>query len=850
MNWPKKHYNYKVNSIRLSKGVNNLKNHGHLLKRLFVGTFCVANLLFASQILASNAGATSSITLTAPSAININIIPTASGYFVSSDTATPNISVGTDNPGGYTVTINSSANSNALVRTVNNTAAGSIPSILSSVSAAQYQDSSYAASNNLNNTWGIRPSTYLDANNTIVNNSNYLPAPYGENALILAKTASANQVDQSTSELVEDTYNLAIGARVNNDLAIGEYSGTYVITATINESRYSITYNKNTTDQVADLPIPQTGNLAAGEATLSSSIPTRTGYVFAGWCTDGSSEVSCNGDLYDPGDTIIFSQVSDPANIQLYAIWGIQIQSLSLSQCAALATDAPLVVYDSRDGSDYTVRYIAGACWMTQNLRLAPGSTLTPADSNVTTTYMLPTTDPNSPAYSATAELATGGNGANSYDEGRTHDSGNTTNGVWYNFAAASAGTITGSNNTNIPTGDICPSGWRLPFHDANASSGSLDSLISNLALFQAVNGGEYWAGVTHSTDRGYWWGSGATGVEYRDYLRYDGSLTVNDSTADRYEGLNVRCVNTGSYKIEFNPTSIVDGVAISGTGTMPDQIVPSGSYTTIFENAFTAPTDYYFVGWNTAQDGSGTHYGMAGVINDIAASGETITLYAEWSQVTNVMQEFTKEMCENYAASAEYTLYDSRDGSDYTVRYIAGACWMTQNLRLAAGSTLTPSDSNVATAYTLPTTDPNSPAYSATADLTSGNSYDEGRTHNSGNTTTGVWYNFAAASAGTITGESNSNPTTSDICPAGWSLPSSSEASAMIGYPSEFHGVSGGEYWNGGISGSGNGYWWTSTVISIRARGYIRYSSVSLKVDPSTCDRREALYVRCIRSN
>ena len=61
------------------------------------------------------------------------------------------------------------------------------------------------------------------------------------------------------------------------------------------------------------------------------------------------------------------------------------------------------------------------------------------------------------------------------------------------------------------------------------------------------------------------------------------------------------------------------------------------------------------------------------------------------------------------HASSATYTVVDARDDNDYTVRYINGACWMTQNLRLSSttesGSSrvLTSADSNVTSELELP---------------------------------------------------------------------------------------------------------------------------------------------------
>src|SRR5699024_10520410 len=116
--------------------------------------------------------------------------------------------------------------------------------------------------------------------------------------------------------------------------------------------------------------------------------------------------------------------------------------------------------------------------------------------------------------------------------------------------------------------------------------------------------------------------------------------------------------------------------------------------------NGFTR-TGYAFTGWNTAADGSGTSYADAADYTVTPATGDaTVTLYAQWGPS---IQDFANAQCQSLASNGNYTVYDTRDGSDYTVRYINGACWMTSNLRLSGGRTLTPSDSDVGSNWTFP---------------------------------------------------------------------------------------------------------------------------------------------------
>ena len=198
------------------------------------------------------------------------------------------------------------------------------------------------------------------------------------------------------------------------------------------------------------------------------------------------------------------------------------------------------------------------------------------------------------------------------------------------------------------------------------------------------------------------------------------------------------------------------------GSGNMDSQTGCVDKAIGLLPSGFTplAPVaDNQFAVWNTEPDGSGYSYYPRQSVTNLASAGESVTLYAQWAP--KYMQDLTVPMCNLVASERPYVVYDRRDGSDYTVRYIAGACWMTQNLRIAG--TINQEFSDFARVQNF---DP------CVGDLTSGNDRTEPRCHDSGNSTNGFWYNFAAASAGEITGLGNWNSATESICPKNWSLP------------------------------------------------------------------------------
>ena len=240
-------------------------------------------------------------------------------------------------------------------------------------------------------------------------------------------------------------------------------------------------------------------------------------------------------------------------------------------------------------------------------------------------------------------------------------------------------------------------------------------------------------------------------------------------------------------------------------------------------------------------------------------------------------MQDFTLSQCavnvgegDNPANIGDaITVYDRRDEKDYTVRYINGGCWMTQNLRItgivpAEGSNFTGSDFNVSQ-YSL---DANDVSYANHCDKT--NSYNYVCSKNSNDNATGVWYNFAAATAGVITGLENDDPAVNDICPAGWHLPSGPNATSgtdfnkligntVSGWQSatagltNFDPVAGGNYDDGNLEGLAYGRWWSATTGS--GSKYYRYrlaynNSNNQFVGDGQVGRYLGYFIRCVRSS
>lgn len=761
------------------------------------------------------------------------------GTFASSTTDnSAAFSVTTNNFSGYTLTISGNDDEGKLY---DSTKQNFLTSLANATSETDFSSTS---NTNLNGQWGYKPSKFNS-----LDNNNYLPAPTTE-ASTLDKTVAANTT--------ANDYSISLGLRADYTTTANAYSNSFIITAVPNPIAYVITYDANTTDTVSNMPAAQNSTTSATSIALADKTPVRDNYDFKGWCTVAPTTANpdtCTGTTFQPGDIYGIDQTSENITV-LYAIWKkqiIYIQDYSYAQCSTEAVDAPATVVDKRDNKEYTVRYINGLCTMTQNLDfvLTSGMTLSPDTTNVTSSRTL----------STVGSLTAG----DSYDEPRTAKNSNVTGaGLHYNYAAATAGTITGSSNSTEATQDICPKGWRLPTlaEQTSITGTSQDNFsTTNVTAFNAVAAGFYFSGsLNDSGSGGNWWSSTANSNASRYSLFYDTTLGLYSGniyyrgSSVRNRGLSVRCVRgKPGMTISFN--------ANGGTGTMNMQKIDAGQSANLTANTFTR-TDYVFTGWNTEPDGSGTSYSnQANYTAPASEDNKIVVLYAQWAGnylgVAPSLQEVTTAHCTNSYDGATATQTDVRDGKTYTIAKINGICTMTQNLdfELTTGMTLSPDTTNVTASRTLGTVG------SLTTNDNPG-SYNQVRTARNTNITgAGLHYNYAAATAGTIMGDSNSTNATEDICPAGWRLPTGGQnqeqyilnnsytwQSWNANYPREFNPVAAGYYYSGSLNRSGSyGYWWSSTTYDTATRYRLYYNTSSGLYSGNDGTRNLGLSVRCV---
>ena len=339
----------------------------------------------------------------------------------------------------------------------------------------------------------------------------------------------------------------------------------------VKKNTYTLTVNFTSNTGVSSVKVCKTSGNCSGTnlmGTVSSSGGTvsslvydtayylypsfSSGYEFSAWAkTSGSGTLSATN-TSNPTFTIGAGNGTVTVTGKSSCSSTISGTMQGVGSASSYCDGASGTLTDSRDNKTYTVKKIAGALWMTQNLRYL-GDTGSAAktmkignnNSNVAnksiTLYSLDSSNAgNFGAYANHCDAT------NSYNYACVYDSSSTTTGVWYNYNAATAGTISTDNNSTTASNSICPAGWRLPSFDTSKPAGSINSisLASQIAPFNPSGGGRYNNGSLNYTDYGFWWTDTARNATERRLMSYDGSSPAIESYNRRY-GLFVRCVRS-----------------------------------------------------------------------------------------------------------------------------------------------------------------------------------------------------------------------------------------------------------------------------------------------------------------
>ena len=200
--------------------------------------------------------------------------------------------------------------------------------------------------------------------------------------------------------------------------------------------------------------------------------------------------------------------------------------------------------------------------------------------------------------------------------------------------------------------------------------------------------------------------------VVYADGATYTAPATVTPG-----DSITLYAKWGPKYTIVYNGNNAIGGSMVSDGTELKHTDINEGTNVNLFAPNYWK-TNYGFVGWSPSSTatvgGTDPIYGPNESISAPAydkygqeiSGTKTITLYAIWLEADNnkTMQTFTTSDCQNLSqttydsatgkiaapTNSVIALKDQRDNNVYTVARLAdGNCWMTENLRLEAASTV-----------------------------------------------------------------------------------------------------------------------------------------------------------------
>ncbi len=229
------------------------------------------------------------------------------------------------------------------------------------------------------------------------------------------------------------------------------------------------------------------------------------------------------------------------------------MQSFGQDAASSLAINESLQLRDVRDGNIYTVGKLRdGQVWLLDNLRLGSDTeiTLTPADTNTATNFTLPASSTDKFSDN-TAGWTTPGINTSLSNTISTNGVYQGNIGVFYNYCAASAGTICAPKGENASNAsyDICPASWRMP---TGGSSGEYQALYAaynsdytnfQTALRTPLSGYFGVGSADYQGSYGGFWSSTRYDGYYMHSLYANASNVYPQDYYWRNLGISVRCV-------------------------------------------------------------------------------------------------------------------------------------------------------------------------------------------------------------------------------------------------------------------------------------------------------------------
>jgi len=790
------------------------KSLGFMIFASMVFSVCGSSPTFAS---------THSLSMSTSGTVSVDVSTTGNGTAVGQD----NLTIISTCPNGYTVTIKGPNDTNLYKdgNTANNATNTKItPSAGTISNPLPITDNTSNGGANYRGTWGYSLTSSTGT-------GNFIGLTSTTTTLFTKNTASGdgNIAPNGTSTGTTDTIPIYYGVSTTLDQAPGLYTMsstnnsngaiTYFITTPESCTSYTVAYNPTSTANSTTL----TGTGTMPNQTISEDTATNlntntftapTGYSFNGWNTkqDGTGTHYAN-------NASVTNLIPAGQTITLYAEWS---------------------------PNSYT-------CTKRYRLQNADGTfpdtytsdTTEQVPYNTTCTYTKSVTN-----YKGTSD------GANN-SAGSTDHKMDSTNGITLSLDLY-------RNTYNL----IIDEELNTSAFSVKANSTSGTSIACSLGYYSAgirytcsnlIYGANYYLYPTYNT-----------GYEFNSYQKTDsatGSYLSSTSNVNAYYTVgagNGAIKMTGkrsTYNLVITADSYTTAFSVRAGSTSGTSTSCSKSSNTFTCSSLTYGTSYYlyptfasgyeFNSYQKTDSATNAQLGSTSSVNTyykMGAGNGAITMTSKMSIIA--FQNATSADCGKF-------MYDNR-GTDtyksiiYTTATINGLCWMTRNLDLPGGTTLTSSDSNVASDYTLPA--------SSTSGFTSDST---AYVYNSNSTTCGngqpcySYYSYKAATAGT---NPSGGAAISDICPKGWRLPTLAEyitlrntyttGATLTAAP--FYGVYAGYRGDGWLStGGSNGYYWSSTADGSDAVVLVFYSGGGPLNDGSTntnfVEKRDGYSVRCV---
>ncbi len=402
-----------------------------------------------------------------------------------------------------------------------------------------------------------------------------------------------------------------------------------------NCSADTICYNDNHAD--GGIMTNQTATSNTNNILIPGNF-NRSDYGFAGWNTEADG----TGTNYGPNQTINPGDLST-TGLTLFAHWIKSSDTLQTWDGASNMNIGDVIALkDNRDNEVYTIAKLAdNNVWIIENLRLVPNSvTFTTKNTNSPTTGFISAAPSSS---STTTQCSTDDSTCNdqvyfyagNMDRTKAQEpTGNDSSKAWYsygtmyNWFTATAGNGTNSKSSGSVTGDICPSGWRLPTGGRSGEYSALSTTLGGTGSAGATALRSYPNNFIHSGDynpstnipdgrgtQGRIWTSTAQSAAKSYRMGYNNTSITPAGTWNKWDNFAVRCIYQGG-NIHYSEVTInfagsgITSVTFESNNHDTETATPASPTVSLAENTsytITATTNvgYELSSWATTSGGA-----------------------------------------------------------------------------------------------------------------------------------------------------------------------------------------------------------------------------------------------------